>query len=81
MAFTPPPFTLPSYIIQTAPSNNYHFTKPIIYPHQPTSFPFIHHLLHISIPYLTPQIQPRPQLIQLFDSSVRTLNVTDYPRY
>uniref|UniRef100_UPI0028CB1ADD uroporphyrinogen decarboxylase family protein n=1 Tax=Staphylococcus epidermidis TaxID=1282 RepID=UPI0028CB1ADD len=42
--FTPPPFTLPSYIIHPPPSKNYNFTKPIIYTHDQTSFPLINHL-------------------------------------
>ncbi|WP_313956347.1 uroporphyrinogen decarboxylase family protein, partial [Staphylococcus epidermidis] len=81
MRFTGPPFTVASYIIEARPSKNYNFTKPIIYRHHQTSFPLINHLLHISIHYVLPQLQPPPQIIHIFHSCLPPLNVNHYPYY
>ena len=81
IGFTGAPFTLASYMIEGGPSKNYHFTKAMMYRDEATWFALMDHLVDMSIAYVSAQIEAGAELIQVFDSWVGALNVSDYRRY
>ncbi|MFS0786159.1 uroporphyrinogen decarboxylase [Shouchella sp. 1P09AA] len=81
ISFAGAPFTLASYMIEGGPSKNYHKTKAFMH-----SNPTAWHLLmdklgSMTIAYVKAQVAAGSQAIQLFDSWVGALSVSDYNRF
>ncbi|WP_425331142.1 uroporphyrinogen decarboxylase [Jeotgalibacillus proteolyticus] len=75
------PFTLASYMIEGGPSKNYHKTKAFMYQEPKAWFALMDKLAEMTIRYTKAQIAAGAGTIQIFDSWVGTLNVTDYRYY
>lgn len=75
------PFTLASYMIEGGPSKNYHKTKAFMYQEPKAWFALMDKLAEMTIRYTKAQVEAGAGTIQIFDSWVGTLNVTDYRYY
>ncbi|MFB1052276.1 uroporphyrinogen decarboxylase [Paraliobacillus sp. JSM ZJ581] len=78
IGFSGAPFTLASYMIEGGPSKNYHQTKAIMYKDQTTWFALMDKLATMTITYVQAQVRSGAQAIQIFDSWVGALSVSDY---
>ncbi|MBD3110267.1 uroporphyrinogen decarboxylase [Bacillus sp. AGMB 02131] len=72
------PFTLASYMIEGGPSKNYNKTKSFMYSETKAWFALMDKLADMTIVYLKAQVKAGAKALQIFDSWVGTLNVTDY---
>ncbi|WP_174730632.1 uroporphyrinogen decarboxylase [Mesobacillus harenae] len=75
------PFTLASYMIEGGPSKNYNKTKAFMYSQPEAWFALMDKLADMTITYVKSQIKAGARAIQIFDSWVGALNVTDYRHY
>jgi uroporphyrinogen decarboxylase len=81
IGFAGAPFTLASYMIEGGPSKNYHKTKAFMYG-EPLAWQLLMEKLGtMTIEYAKAQIKAGAKAIQIFDSWVGALNVTDYQKY
>lgn len=78
IGFSGAPFTLASYMIEGGPSKNYHQTKAMMYKDQATWFALMDKLATMTITYVQAQVRAGAQAIQIFDSWVGALSVSDY---
>lgn len=78
IGFSGAPFTLASYMIEGGPSKNYHKTKAMMYSDHKAWFALMDKLADMTITYVKSQVKAGAKAIQIFDSWVGTLNVTDY---
>ncbi|WP_088102649.1 uroporphyrinogen decarboxylase [Halalkalibacter urbisdiaboli] len=78
ISFGGAPFTLASYMIEGGPSKNYNKTKAFMYAEPEAWHLLMDKLGEMTITYVKSQIKAGAQAIQIFDSWVGTLNVTDY---
>ncbi|WP_163582938.1 uroporphyrinogen decarboxylase [Gracilibacillus saliphilus] len=81
IGFSGAPFTLASYMIEGGPSKNYHKTKALMYSDSKAWFTLMEKLADMTIAYVKAQVNAGAQAIQIFDSWVGALNVTDYRTY
>ncbi len=81
IGFTGAPFTLSSYMIEGGPSKNYNKTKAFMYTEPKAWFALMDKLADMAITYVKAQIQAGASAIQIFDSWVGALNVSDYRIY
>ncbi|GAE93654.1 uroporphyrinogen III decarboxylase [Gracilibacillus boraciitolerans JCM 21714] len=81
IGFSGAPFTLASYMIEGGPSKNYHKTKAFMYSDTKAWFLLMDKLADMTITYVKAQVNAGAQVIQIFDSWVGALNVTDYRIY
>ncbi|WLV25515.1 uroporphyrinogen decarboxylase [Aciduricibacillus chroicocephali] len=72
------PFTLASYMIEGGPSKNYSKTKAMMYRDPETWFLLMDKLADMTITYIQAQVEAGAKAIQIFDSWVGSLNVSDY---
>lgn len=75
------PFTLASYMIEGGPSRNYAKTKSFMVSEPQAWFALMDKLADMIIADITAQVQAGAKAIQIFDSWVGALNVTDYRIY
>lgn len=81
IGFSGAPFTLASYMIEGGPSKNYTKTKALMYSDPKTWFALMDKLGEMIITYVRAQIKAGVSAIQIFDSWVGALNVSDYQAY
>lgn len=81
IGFTGAPFTLASYMIEGGPSKNYNKTKAFMYSEPQAWFALMEKLANMCITYAKSQLNAGAKAIQVFDSWVGALNVTDYRFY
>ncbi|MDL4842775.1 uroporphyrinogen decarboxylase [Aquibacillus rhizosphaerae] len=81
IGFSGAPFTLASYMVEGGPSKNYHKTKAMMYSDPKTWFALMDKLADMIITYVKSQVNAGAKVIQIFDSWVGTLNVSDYRYY
>ncbi|QDP39739.1 uroporphyrinogen decarboxylase [Radiobacillus deserti] len=81
ISFSGAPFTIASYMIEGGPSKNYHKTKAMMYSDPKAWFLLMDKLGDMVITYVKAQIRAGARAIQIFDSWVGTLNVSDYRTY
>ncbi len=75
------PFTLSSYLIEGGPSKDYHKTKGFMYAHPDIWQALMEKLAHMTVTYLSAQVEAGAQVLQVFDSWVGALSAEDYARY
>jgi uroporphyrinogen decarboxylase len=80
IGFAGAPFTLASYLVEGGPSRNHARTKALMYG-QPDVWDELDRLGAIAAAYLRVQIDAGASAVQLFDSWVGALSLTDYRRY
>lgn len=78
IGFAGAPFTLASYMIEGGPSRNYARTKALMVSEPQAWFALMDKLADTMIAYVTAQVKAGASAIQLFDSWVGALNVSDY---
>lgn len=78
IGFSGAPFTLASYMIEGGPSKNYHKTKAFMYSHPEAWTLLMEKLGSMVVTYAKSQINAGASAIQIFDSWVGALNVSDY---
>ncbi len=78
IGFAGAPFTLASYMIEGGPSKNYARTKALMVSEPQAWFMLMDKLADTMIAYVTAQVKAGASAIQLFDSWVGALNVSDY---
>jgi uroporphyrinogen decarboxylase len=81
IGFSGAPFTLASYIIEAGGSKEYANTKAMMFGDPTAWHKLMEHLTFVIIDYLNAQIDTGVQAVQLFDSWVGTLNVSDYREF
>ena len=81
IGFSGAPFTLASYMIEGGPSKTHAQTKLFMYRQSDAWFALMDKLGDMIISYTKAQIDAGVQAIQIFDSWVGALNVTDYRKY
>ncbi|MGP4041957.1 uroporphyrinogen decarboxylase [Gracilibacillus sp. D59] len=81
IGFSGAPFTLASYMIEGGPSKNYHKTKALMYSDSKAWFALMDKLADMTITYVKAQVNAGAQAIQIFDSWVGALDLTDYRTY
>lgn len=81
IGFSGAPFTLASYIIEAGSSKEYANTKAMMFGDSAAWHKLMEHLTLVIIDYLNAQIDAGAQAVQLFDSWVGTLNVSDYREF
>lgn len=81
IGFSGAPFTLASYMIEGGPSKNYAKTKALMYRDPDIWFALMDKLADMIITYVSAQIEAGAKAIQIFDSWVGALNVSDYRVY
>ena len=81
IGFAGAPFTLASYAIEGGGSKNYLNTKALMYSESATFHLLMEKLTDMVISYLNAQIRHGAQAVQVFDSWVGTLSVTDYREF
>jgi uroporphyrinogen decarboxylase len=81
IGFSGAPFTLASYIIEAGSSKEYANTKTMMFGDPSAWHRLMDHLTLVIIDYLNAQIDTGVQAVQLFDSWVGTLNVSDYREF
>jgi uroporphyrinogen decarboxylase len=81
IGFSGAPFTLASYIIEAGSSKEYANTKTMMFGDPAAWHKLMEHLTLVIIDYLNAQIDTGVQAVQLFDSWVGTLNVSDYREF
>ncbi|MEM1504214.1 uroporphyrinogen decarboxylase [Domibacillus sp. 8LH] len=78
IGFAGAPFTLASYMIEGGPSKNYNKTKAFMYADPKAWFALMDKLADMTITYVRSQVKAGAKAIQIFDSWVGALNVSDY---
>jgi uroporphyrinogen decarboxylase len=81
IGFSGAPFTLASYVIEGGHSNNYLFTKSLMYQDRPAWDGLMEKIAEVLIRYLNAQIHAGVQALQIFDSWVGCLSPADYEEY
>lgn len=81
IGFSGAPFTLASYMIEGGPSKTHAQTKLFMYRQSDAWFALMDKLGDMIITYTKAQIDAGVHAIQIFDSWVGALNVTDYRKY
>lgn len=81
IGFAGAPFTLASYMIEGAPSKNYHKTKGLMYAAPSVWNALMQKLGDTTVTYLKAQIAAGAHAVQVFDSWVGALNRQDYHTY
>ncbi|OES43961.1 uroporphyrinogen decarboxylase [Domibacillus iocasae] len=78
IGFAGAPFTLASYMIEGGPSKNYNKTKAFMYAEPKAWFALMDKLADMTITYVRSQVKAGAKAVQIFDSWVGALNVSDY---
>lgn len=78
IGFAGAPFTLASYMIEGGPSKNYNKTKAFMYAEREAWNALMDKLTEMTITYIKAQVKAGAKAVQIFDSWVGTLNVSDY---
>ena len=81
IGFCGAPFTLASYMIEGGGSRNYIETKRMMYGDAPTWRSLLDKLVTVLTEYCRLQVQAGADVIQIFDSWVGSLSLTDYRDY
>lgn len=81
IGFAGAPFTLASYMIEGGPSKNYNKTKAFMYVEPKAWFALMDKLADMTIRYVKAQIRAGASAIQIFDSWVGAVNVSDYRQF
>lgn len=81
IGFSGAPFTLASYMIEGGPSKTYAKTKAMMYKSPDTWFLLMDKLAEMTVTYVKAQVEAGVSAIQIFDSWVGSLNVSDYRKY
>ncbi|WP_303969797.1 uroporphyrinogen decarboxylase [Sporosarcina ureae] len=78
IGFAGAPFTLASYMIEGGPSKSYNLTKSFMVSEPQAWFALMDKLADMTISYITAQVNAGVKAVQIFDSWVGALNVSDY---
>ncbi|ARD49010.1 uroporphyrinogen decarboxylase [Sporosarcina sp. P37] len=78
IGFAGAPFTLASYMIEGGPSKSYNLTKSFMVSEPQAWFTLMDKLADMTISYITAQVNAGAKAVQIFDSWVGALNVSDY---
>ncbi|MGG6445503.1 uroporphyrinogen decarboxylase [Pseudobacillus badius] len=78
IGFAGAPFTLASYMIEGGPSKNYNKTKAFMYAEPKAWQALMDKLAEMTVTYVRAQVKAGARAIQIFDSWVGALNVSDY---
>ncbi|WP_438315978.1 uroporphyrinogen decarboxylase [Sporosarcina sp. FA9] len=78
IGFAGAPFTLASYMIEGGPSKSYNLTKSFMVSEPEAWFALMDKLADMTITYIGAQVAAGAKAIQIFDSWVGALNVSDY---
>lgn len=78
IGFSGAPFTIASYMIEGGPSKNYNKTKAFMYSQPKAWFALMDKLADVIVVYVKAQIKAGVKAVQIFDSWVGALNVSDY---
>ena len=78
IGFAGAPFTLASYMIEGGPSKNYNKTKAFMYAEPKAWQALMDKLAEMTVTYVRAQIKAGARAVQIFDSWVGALNVSDY---
>lgn len=81
IGFAGAPFTLASYMIEGGPSKNYNKTKAFMYAEPKAWFTLMDKLADMTITYVRSQVKAGAKAVQIFDSWVGALNVSDYQKF
>jgi uroporphyrinogen decarboxylase len=81
IGFAGAPFTLASYAIEGGHSNNFAYTKSIMYGWPEAWHRLCERLADVSAEYLAAQIEAGVDAVQIFDSWVGALNARDYREF
>lgn len=81
IGFCGAPFTLASYMIEGGSSRNYIETKKLMYSDNAAWQMLMEKLLTVLVGYAQQQVEAGADVIQIFDSWVGSLSVTDYRRF
>ena len=81
VGFSGAPFTLASYLIEGAPSREFHLTKKMMYTDPDTWRLLEARLTKLVVKYLRAQVRSGVSAVQLFDSWVGCLGPSDYSAY
>lgn len=81
IGFAGGPFTVASYMVEGGPSKDYARVKGMMYSEPETWFALMEKLSAMTADYLLAQIAAGAHVVQLFDSWVGNLTVSDYERY
>src|SRR5699024_10864957 len=78
IGFSGAPFTLASYMIEGGPSKNYSKSKAFMYRDPDVWFALMYIFADMIITYVKSQVEAGVSAVQIFDSWVGSLNVSDY---
>lgn len=78
IGFAGAPFTLASYMIEGGPSRSYNLTKSFMVSEPEAWFALMDKLADMTIAYIQAQVAAGAKAVQIFDSWVGALNVSDY---
>lgn len=78
IGFAGAPFTLASYMIEGGPSKNYNKTKAFMYAEPKAWQALMDKLAEMTVTYVRAQVKAGARAIQIFDSWVGALNISDY---
>ncbi|ARF15052.1 uroporphyrinogen decarboxylase [Sporosarcina ureae] len=78
IGFAGAPFTLASYMIEGGPSKSYNLTKSFMVSEPQAWFALMDKLADMTISYIQAQVNAGVKAVQIFDSWVGALNVSDY---
>ncbi|KMY53179.1 uroporphyrinogen decarboxylase [Bacillus sp. FJAT-27231] len=78
IGFAGAPFTLASYMIEGGPSKNYNKTKAFMYAEPKAWQALMNKLAEMTVTYVRAQVKAGARAVQIFDSWVGALNVSDY---
>ncbi|WP_153722684.1 uroporphyrinogen decarboxylase [Sporosarcina cascadiensis] len=78
IGFAGAPFTLASYMIEGGPSKSYNLTKSFMVSKPEAWFALMDKLADMTITYIQAQVAAGAKAVQIFDSWVGALNVSDY---
>ncbi|HKT22644.1 MAG TPA: uroporphyrinogen decarboxylase, partial [Nitrososphaerales archaeon] len=81
VGFAGAPFTLASYLVEGAPSREFHLTKKMMYTDPETWKLLESRLSKLVVKYLRSQVRAGVSAVQLFDSWVGCLSPADYSAY
>ncbi len=81
IGFCGAPFTLASYMIEGGGSRNYLYTKQMMYRDSIAWRSLLDKLVAVLVEYCRLQVQAGADVIQIFDSWVGSLSLTDYREY
>ncbi|WP_058189127.1 uroporphyrinogen decarboxylase [Terracidiphilus gabretensis] len=81
IGFCGAPYTLASYMIEGGGSRNYIFTKQLMYQNAPAWNALLDKIVIVLTEYCRQQVQAGADVIQIFDSWVGSLSLTDYRDY